>query len=113
MKESSRHVYHFTHRPAYSSSSASSTVARGGRCTTELAGGTVSEPVGCGAEAAATGAGSVAGSGMGDAVPFFPLVDLPLVAAVAFAATLAAFFSFLARFLALMSSGVYHHQQQY
>jgi hypothetical protein len=95
----------------YSSSSASSTVARGAcRCTTELA-DTASDPVGRGAESTSvelswTGTGTgVAGAGSGEAWPFlFFLTASPL--APALAACLAAFFSFLACFFALMSSGV-------
>lgn len=101
-------------RESYSSSSASSTVARGGRCDTVPAAGAASEPVGCGAESASTGAGAGVGSawasGWGVAVPeafFFPFEALPLRGVpAALAASLAAFFSFFARFLFLMSSGV-------
>lgn len=82
-------------------------------------GGSASEPVGCGAASTGADAGSWAGvgaagaasAGWGVAVPemaFLPFAGLPLRGTpAAFAAALAAFFSFLARFLLRMSSGVW------
>jgi hypothetical protein len=95
------------YKATYSSSSTSSTDARCGcRCTIEPI-DAASEPVGCGAEstsAEASGTG-VAVPGSGEAPPFLLfLTACPLASALA--ACFAAFFSFLARFLALMSSGV-------
>jgi hypothetical protein len=79
------------------SSSTSSTVARGGRWVSSPA-GVASEPVGCGAEST-----SVAGAAVVGAASIAPFLGL---APWAFAATLAAFFSFFAAFFALTSSGV-------
>ena len=105
-------------RELYSSSSASSTVAAR-RCDTAPVGGAASEPVGCGAASTGADAGAGAGagsagtaaSGWGVAVPEMAFLDfevLPLGGApAARAASLAAFFSFLARFLLRMSSGVW------
>jgi hypothetical protein len=68
-------------------------------------GAAASEPVGFGADSTCAGAGTgVAVSGSGETPPFFAFEGLPL--ALAFASALAAFFSFFARFLFLMSSGV-------
>lgn len=68
---------------------------------TEPEGAAGSEPVGCGADSTFAG---VAAWGAGDVPPFFVFAGLPLAAARA--AALAAFFSFLACFCALMSSAV-------
>ena len=89
----------------YSSSSASSTVARGGRWVMPPEGAVASEPVGAGAESTSAGGDTgVAVPGRGDTPPFLDFEGFPL--ALAFAAALAAFFSFFARFRFLMSSGV-------
>lgn len=93
----------------YSSSSVSSTVARGGRCVTSPA-GAASWPVGLGAESTFTGCcGAWAGVEGREAfaMPLLPLNGTPL----ALAAALAAFLSFLAAFLALMSSGVWEKKR--